>query len=83
MPQTVVWEAKPRQHLRLRTEPARERGQVQNTFLEKRSQCKGVIVEVHIGFIHQQLNFPYFHISPHSELVNSDLNEVVCRMENY
>ena len=60
VPQTGVWEAEPRQHLRLRTEPARERGQAQNTFLEKRSQCQGVIVEVHLGFTHLQPNFPYF-----------------------
>ena len=29
-------------------------------FPGKRSQCQGVIVEVHLGFTHLQPNFPYF-----------------------
>ena len=65
VPQTVVWEAEPRQHLRLRTEPARERGQALNIFLGKRSQCRGVIVEV---YLHLHIYSLIFHISLHSEL---------------
>ena len=78
VPLTVVWEAEPRQHLRLRTEAARERGQAQNTFLEKKITMSGCDCRSTLRFYTFTAKFSIFPFT-----LNSDLNEVVCRMENW